>query len=140
MMLLIFIKKNVAISCKIFVIHEQHGERHNVVVLRNETFDTKLCFVVYLTIKNNKCFYLLEASVASRHRRGCNTRKKTVIARIKSINRNQDAVFRFFQKYLVLNPNIQGGANARFAPLADTHAIIDYFISGSTFHKQGQLI
>jgi len=60
-----------------------------------------------------------------------NTGNKTVIARIKSINRNQDADFRFFQKYLVLNPNFQG-ANGRFAPPADAHKIIDHFISGST--------
>jgi len=57
--------------------------------------------------------------------------KKTAVARIKLINRNQDADFRFFQKYLVLNPNFQG-ENARFAPPADAHAIIDYCISGST--------
>jgi len=60
-----------------------------------------------------------------------NNGNKTLIARIKSINRNLDANFRFFQKYFVLNPNFQG-ANARFAPPADAHKIIDYFISGST--------
>jgi len=37
----------------------------------------------------------------------------------------------FFNKYLVPNPKFQG-ENARFAPPADAHAIIDYFISGST--------
>jgi len=37
----------------------------------------------------------------------------------------------FFQKYLVPNPNFQGGTNARFPP-ADAHVIIDYFKSGST--------
>ena len=35
------------------------------------------------------------------------TGKKTVVARIKPINRNYDADFRFLQKYLVLNPNSQ---------------------------------
>jgi len=42
-----------------------------------------------------------------------------------------DADFRFFGKYLVLNPNFQGGKRA-FAHPANAHAIIDYFISGST--------
>ena len=39
----------------------------------------------------------------------------------------------FFQKYLVLNPNLQVGSKCPFClPCpADAHAIIDYFISGS---------
>jgi len=61
------------------------------------------------------------------------TGKKTVIARIKSIIRNQDTDFRFFQKYLVPNSNFQAEGKCPFClPCpADTHAIIDYFISGS---------
>jgi len=42
-----------------------------------------------------------------------------------------DANFSFFGKYLVLNPNFQGGKRA-FARPANAQAIIDYFISGST--------
>jgi len=42
-----------------------------------------------------------------------------------------DAEFKVFEKYLVLNPNFLGGKRA-FAPPANAHAIIDYFISGST--------
>jgi len=60
------------------------------------------------------------------------TGKKIVIARTKSINRDEDEDFRFFRKYLVLNPNFHGGANVCFAPTANAHAIIDYSISGST--------
>jgi len=43
-----------------------------------------------------------------------------------------DADFSFFQKYLVLNHNFQGGKCQFFTSAADAHAIIDYFISGST--------
>jgi len=59
--------------------------------------------------------------------------EKTFIARIKPINRNYDADFRSFQKYLVLNPNFQAGDKWPFClPCpGDAHAIIDYFISGS---------
>jgi len=35
------------------------------------------------------------------------TGKKIVVVRFKSINRNQDADFRFFQKYLVLTAYFQ---------------------------------
>jgi len=61
------------------------------------------------------------------------TGKKTVIARIKSINWNQDTDFSFIQKYFVLNPNFQAGGKCPFClpGPADAHAIIDYFMSGS---------
>ena len=45
------------------------------------------------------------------------TGKKTAIARIKSVNRNEDADFRFFQICLVLNPNFHGGQMSVLPPL-----------------------
>jgi len=45
------------------------------------------------------------------------TGKKTVIARIKSINR-KDADLSFFQKYLFHNPNFQAGGKCPFCPRA----------------------
>ena len=51
--------------------------------------------------------------------------------RIKSFNGNLRCRHQIFRKYLVLNPNLQGGKRA-FAHPANAQAIIDSFMSGST--------
>jgi len=56
------------------------------------------------------------------------TGKKTVIARIKSINRNLKCRRQVFREYLV--PITKGETG--ICPPANAHAIIDYFISGYT--------
>ena len=46
---------------------------------------------------------------------------ESVIARIKSINRNRDANLKLSNDFLVLSPNFQRVAKTHFAPSVDNH-------------------